>query len=203
MMKKICPILLILPLCATISTAGDKEAEPVYKLPVLTDNLEERVAAIRTVAYTGPERNDNRCGAGYTGPELFELHRELRLLVHANLHRAPSEREFDLLRRIMYGKPDRKKDLIDVWDENQQAYISEYGPFVVWAYKPGRQSTEDYIHLHMDMEAFDDIQRETAVHAFGDRLACICVDVRCIDSARDCRCRHIGGCVQSMHRRGL
>lgn len=43
------------------------------------------------------------------------------------------------------------------WSEDDQSFVSEYGPYVVWAYKPERDNTEDWIHMLMDMEALDDI----------------------------------------------
>jgi len=98
---------VIFVFAARRAEAGQKKPEPVYKLPVLTDDLDERIAMIRAAEYSGPQKHDCRSGYGYTGPELFELHRELRLLVHGNLDEAPTARELELLVLIVYGKPDR------------------------------------------------------------------------------------------------
>ena len=123
-MRNIMMMTVVLALSIPMVRAADKKKEvPPYKLPELTENLDERIASIQTAQYQGPERHEARSGDGYTGTELFELHRELRLLVHENFNQAPSAREVELLHQILYGKPDRtisSKRIVSKWKKKAE-----------------------------------------------------------------------------------
>lgn len=43
------------------------------------------------------------------------------------------------------------------WNPEKQEFISEYGPYVIWAYAYPRSNTEDFAHIQMDIEAIDSI----------------------------------------------
>ncbi|OVE82494.1 hypothetical protein BVY04_00875, partial [bacterium M21] len=103
--------LAILFLTATICYAN-KTPERPYKLPILPEDMEQRLAMIKVATYMGPENHSQqtRSGGGFTGSELFNLHKELRQLVHENLEEAPSTRELELLKMILIGKPGREID---------------------------------------------------------------------------------------------
>ncbi len=117
-MNRTC-IPLFLLLCTCIMAADKKKPKPPYKLPVLSDNMEERLARIAGVTYKGP-KNDTRCGDGFVGTELFELHRELRRLVHESLNKAPTKRELEILKLLLHGKPDRAIDSRGVLNKIRQ-----------------------------------------------------------------------------------
>lgn len=43
------------------------------------------------------------------------------------------------------------------WNDEQGAFVSPYGPYVIWAYAHDRDNTEDFAHIQMDVEAIDSI----------------------------------------------
>lgn len=47
------------------------------------------------------------------------------------------------------------KKVIMKWDEEEKVFISDYGPYVIWAYAWPRNNTEDFVHIQMDIEAID------------------------------------------------
>ncbi len=100
-------ILLTIVFVSWIGVCGQKKKAPPYKLPVLPRDMDQRLKMIEKAVFNEPNF-DPRCGEGYTGPELFELHKRLRFLVQKHLHQAPSREELSLLKKIIYGRPDRE-----------------------------------------------------------------------------------------------
>lgn len=89
-----------------------------FGVPKLDKNINKRIREIHETEFRGDESkgngNDTRAGEGYSGQELFAMQKELRLLIHENLDKAPLERELEILELLRYGKPDREISHLDV-----------------------------------------------------------------------------------------
>ena len=95
-----------------------------FGVPKLSSGTNKRIKKIKVANFIGDSiianENNTSAGEGFTGEELFELQKELRLLVNENLDKAPDNRELEILKLLRYGKPDREISYVDV----QEKYIN-------------------------------------------------------------------------------
>ncbi len=107
-----------------------------FGVPKLDSDINKRIAKIKEAIFKGDlttsNGNNTRAGEGFTGEELFELQKELRLLVHENLDKAPGNRELEILKLLRYGKPDREISYVDVQEKYKKEAVKNDGKVVLF-----------------------------------------------------------------------